>query len=213
MTRSPLGLLARLLALVVGVLVVSNAGIALAVPVVRLSVPVDRPADVRGVEHLRAVDDKVWRGDAPSREGYAGLAKAGVTTVVDLRAERDIEPPLDLLRDLGLTRVALPVRDGQTPTPEQVRAFQRVVAESPGLVYVHCGAGVGRTGSMAGAYLVSAGDDAGDALLRNLSVGPPSVEQIWYVARSDGSLQQPPLPVRALSRVLDAPRRTWSNLR
>lgn len=200
--------------LLVAFLVVGNAGIALAVPVTRMSVEITPPAAIEGVEHLRAVDDKVWRGDAPSSAGYEGLAAAGVTTIVDLRAERDIRPPLELLEELGLVRIALPIRDGQTPTREQVQAFEDAVAASPGRVYVHCGAGVGRTGSMAGAYSVGAGEQTPSAALaRNLSVGPPSLEQIWYVASSDQRLQQPPDAVRAISRVLDAPRRIWSNLR
>ncbi|MCW2615794.1 MAG: Protein tyrosine/serine phosphatase [Frankiales bacterium] len=201
----------RLLLLVVGVLVVANIAIALAVPVARLSVDGSSPAQLEGIGHLRAVDDKVWRGDSPNRAGYAGLADAGVTTVVDLRAEKDLRPPLDLLRELGLRRVALPVRDGQTPTRAQVHAFQEVVAQSRGLVYVHCGAGVGRTGSMAGAYAVGAGErTAAGAVAANLSVGPPSLEQIWYVASSGETLAPPPGPVVAVSRVLDAPRRLWS---
>lgn len=206
--------LVRPLLLAVAVMVVGNAGIALAVPVMRSAVETTGPADIAGVDNLRAVDEKVWRGDAPSRDGYRGLAAAGVTTVVDLRAERYIRPPLDLLRELGVTRVALPIRDGQTPTREQVERFREVVASSPGLVYVHCGAGVGRTGSMAGAYLVATGEQTpSQALARNLSVGPPSLEQIWYVASSDDELAQPPVAVSAVSRVLDAPRRILSNLR
>lgn len=205
----------RLLIVLVGLLVLGNAGIAAAVPVTRMEVDAVRPdADVEGIHHLRVVDDRVWRGDAPGRQGYAALAAAGVTTVVDLRAEEDIEPPLDLLADLGLTRVHLPVRDGQTPTRAQVLAFRQAVDESEGLVFMHCGAGVGRTGSMAGAYLVSTGEQtAGVALARNLSVGPPSMEQIWYVASMDAALAQPPAVVSAVSRFFDAPRRLWSRLR
>lgn len=210
MTLPSLGAVVRVVLVAVLLLVVANAAIALAVPVTRTVVETTAPAEIDGVGHLRVVDDKVWRGDSPSREGYAGLAARGVTTVVDLRAEHDIRPPLEHLAQLGLTRISLPIRDGQTPTAEQVLAFQEAVRTSPGLVYLHCGAGVGRTGSVAGAYLVDNGDSAADALVRNLSVGPPSLEQIWYVASADGSLAQPPLAVTAVSRVLDAPRRLWS---
>jgi protein tyrosine phosphatase (PTP) superfamily phosphohydrolase (DUF442 family) len=204
----------RILAVLIGLLVLGNAGIAAAVPVTRMEVGAVRPAaDVKGVHNLRVVDDKVWRGDAPGPEGYLSLAAAGVTTIVDLRAEHDIKPPLDLMAEHGITWVHLPVRDGQTPTREQVVAFRQAVDDSKGLVYVHCGAGVGRTGSMAGAYLVSTGEQsAGAALADNLSVGPPSMEQIWYVASMDATLTQPPAVVSAISRVFDAPRRIWSRL-
>ncbi|WP_406215152.1 hypothetical protein [Streptomyces canus] len=44
-------------------------------------------------------------------------------------------------------------------------------------MFVHCGAGVGRTGTMAAAYLVKTGEQS-SAVRRNLAVGPPSIEQI-----------------------------------
>lgn len=165
-----------------------------------------------GVDNLRRVDDRVLRGDAPSEIGYRALARQGVTTVVDLRAERDLDIPGELLAELGVDRVALPIRDGQTPTADQVRAFLDVVDGADGLVYVHCGAGVGRTGAMVAAYVVATGEQSRLAALRsNLAVGPPSVEQIFYATflRIDG-FDQPPAAITSVSRVLDAPRRLWS---
>lgn len=170
------------------------------------------PVAIHGVAKARVVDDRVVRGAAPTRDGYRGLAALGVTTVVDLRAEDDLVVPETLLRDLGITRVHLPIRDGQTPTAEEVQQFLTAVRESPGRVFVHCGAGVGRTGAMVAAYLVATGEASGvDALAGNLAVGPPSLEQMVYAASlEDGSPNQPPALVKALSRVLDGPRRLWS---
>lgn len=169
--------------------------------------------DVAGVDNFRVVDEHVVRGDAPTGEGYRSLAALGVTTVVDLRAERDLHVPEALLDELGLVRVALPVRDGQTPTAEQVERFVATVEGSDGLVYLHCGAGVGRTGAMTAAYLVTTGQRSGrGALLANLAVGPPSLEQILYAATLDagGSPHQPPAAIKVVSRYLDGPRRLWS---
>ena len=199
------------------VLGVGNLAVVAAVPVARAAEGTARPAPVTGVEHLRAVDDRVWRGNAPTEQGYRELARAGVRTVVDLRAERDLDVPTALLADLGIRRIALPVRDGQTPTTEQVAVLLRAVTETDGLVYVHCGAGVGRSGSMSAAYLVATGAETpAGALRRSLSVGPPSLEQIRYMstldaagAGDDGVVTD---TVRVASRVLDAPRRTWSRL-
>jgi protein-tyrosine phosphatase len=169
---------------------------------------------VDGVDNLRVVDDRILRGDAPSPEGYRNLAALGVTTIVDLRAEDDLDVPTALLAALDIEWVHLPVRDGQTPTADQVEAFIDVVATAPGRVYLHCGAGVGRTGAMAAAYLVGTGQStAAGALRRNLAVGPPSLEQILYAATLDaGEYDQPPTLVKAVSRFLDAPRRIWSRV-
>jgi len=207
--------LARSLITIVALLVAGNLAIAGAFASARLA---ETPRDVprlRGVTHLRAVDDQVWRGRAPTLEGYAALAESGIDTIVDLRAERDIEVPRQLLDRLGLRRVHLPIRDGQTPTPQEVDRFLDLVAESDGRVFVHCGAGVGRTGAMAAAYLVQVGESsAGSALQRNLAVGPPSLEQIVFAASLDrGDVDAPPAWISAVSRLFDAPRRIWSRLR
>lgn len=105
------------------------------------------------------------------------------------------------------------MRDGQTPTPEQVQRLLDTVSESSGPVFVHCGAGVGRTGTMAAAYLVRTGqEDSPGAVWRNLSVGPPSIEQIYYglMLERERDTAQPPDAVVVMSRIVDAPRRIWS---
>ena len=150
----------------------------------------------------------------PSRDAYFELAKRGVRTVVDLRAEDDVRDDEVFLTGLGVRLIRTPIRDGQTPTTAQVDQFLEAIRSSEGTVLVHCGAGVGRTGTMAAAYLVRSGAATPrDALWRNLAVGPPSLEQISYVAGLANGFAAPSLVVRALSRTLDAPRRLWSRLR
>ena len=160
--------------------------------------------EVPGVHNFRVVDDKVWRGSRPTDEGYTALAKAGVTTIVDLRAESGIRIPEAMLASRGVDVIRIPMRDGQAPTESQVTAFLEAIRRSPGTVYVHCMAGVGRTGTMVAAYLVEMKKMAPAAAWRhNLSVGPPSLEQIAFVS----DIEAPNVAVTALSRILDAPRR------
>lgn len=170
---------------------------------------------VKGIHNFQPVgtDGELWRGAAPSPAGYRALAELGFTTVVDLRAEKLSAAQLALPREAGLDVVRVPMRDGQTPRPEQVRRLLDTVSESSGPVFVHCGAGVGRTGTMAAAYLVKTGqEDSPGAVWRNLSVGPPSIEQIYYglMLERERDTAQSPLPVVAVSRLVDAPRRIWS---
>ncbi|MET8979904.1 dual specificity protein phosphatase family protein [Streptomyces sp. NPDC004539] len=170
--------------------------------------------ELSGVHHFRPVDEegRLWRGAAPRPDGYRELRRLGFTTVVDLRAEDLSAAQLAEPGKAGLSAVRLPVRDGQTPTQAQVRRFLAVVREAPGRVFVHCGAGVGRTGTMAAAYLVGTGEESPSAAVRrNLAVGPPSIEQIYYgLSLERHEAEQPPFPVVALSRLVDAPRRMWS---
>lgn len=181
----------------------------------RIAPPAAVPVAVEGVPNLVAVDGKVWRGGAPGVVGYRSLAASGVTTVVDLRAEDDARDLDAAAAAAGLTVLHLPVRDGQLPTDLQIAAFRQTVEDAPGTVFVHCGAGVGRTGAMSAAYLVGGGVSNERALARNLAVGPPSLEQIVFAAGldDDGGIDRPSAPVVAVSRVLDAPRRLWSALR
>jgi protein-tyrosine phosphatase len=167
-------------------------------------------APLPGIKNLTEVDASMWRGSAPSRAGYAALADKGVKTIVDLRAE-DLHFQTRYVESLGMDLVRIPIRDGQAPSPEHVAQFLRTVRGSDGLVYIHCGAGVGRTGTMAAAYLVQEkGFSSMAALARNLAVGPPSLEQIAYVASlDDGEETRANSFFTALSRVLDAPRRIW----
>ncbi len=206
-TRIVVGVLAASVAF----LVAGNLAILAASKWARSTTPVTRVESIGGIHNLEAVDAKLWRGSAPSEDGYRILAAAGTRTIVDLRAEDGLPRDDALVESLGMRLIRIPVRDGQTPSSSQIAAFLAATDRSDGPVFVHCGAGVGRTGAMVGAYTVTTRQlDAADAVRRNLAVGPPSLEQLVFASRIDGDSSRPPLAVVATSRVLDAPRRMWS---
>ena len=208
------GLFLKGLGAAVAFLLLGNLAILAASLWARETTPAAKPTTIAGVDNLRAVDDRLWRGAAPTTDGYRNLAHAGITTVVDLRAEDGLEGDVRTVQELGMKLVRIPMRDGQVPTTEEVEAFLTATQESEGRVFVHCGAGVGRTGAMVGVYQVHQGELSGaSALRRNLAVGPPSLEQIAFVAKmGSGFPEKPGAVLTAMSRVLDAPRRIWSRL-
>jgi protein-tyrosine phosphatase len=203
------------LAASVAFLVLGNLGILVASKWAESTTTVTRIESIDGIDNLEAVDAKLWRGAAPSEQGYRNLAAAGTTTIVDLRAEEGLEGDNAFVESLGMRLIRIPVRDGQTPSSSQIAAFLEATQQSEGTVFVHCGAGVGRTGAMVGAYSVANGELNGPgAVRRNLAVGPPSLEQLAFVAGfdDDDGIERPHVAVRAVSRVLDSPRRIWHNL-
>jgi protein-tyrosine phosphatase len=207
--------LVRLLIGVVALIALGNAAILGSTVFFRWATPAAAAeAEPEGIDNVHPVDDKVIRGAAPSAAGLRDLAAAGVTTVIDLRAEAGLPSRDELLAELGIERFRLPIRDGQLPTEAQAAELLRIIDEAPGKVFLHCGAGVGRTGAMTAWYLNVTGQaDGAEALRRNLSVGPPSLEQIVFsVATADGEYRRPGAAVTLVSRVLDGPRRLWHNV-
>ncbi len=170
----------------------------------------ERPTtDMAGVHNFRIIDRDTWAGGQPDADAYGELAARGVRLVVDLRTGARDDPREDdpaLLGRLGVDYLALPVPDGHVPSEAQVRRFLAAVRETEGVVFVHCGGGVGRTSALTAAYLRATGTEPG--LVGTTAVGLHTVEQLWFVAAGDTN----PL-VRRTSELLDAPRRAWSWLR
>lgn len=160
------------------------------------------------VRHLRLVDDKLLVGGQTTETEYRALKERGVTRVIDVRSgsrsDRGDDP--ELIRELGLDYVALPIPDGRAPTSQQVRRFLDAVDSAEGLVFAHCGGGVGRSTSLAATYEAARGQDP--SVLEQVATGPPTIEQIWYVGtlRPDHPEHDISPVIAVVSRAVDAPR-------
>lgn len=124
------------------------------------------------------VVEGVLAGLARPRHGdIAALPSHGVVALVSLT-----EAPLD--RDAvarqGLEYLHLPVRDFGAPSMETVETFvkfvRRIHAERGGAAAVHCGSGMGRTGTMLACFLVSEGRCAEEAVAEVRRLRPGSIE-------------------------------------
>lgn len=115
-----------------------------------------------------------WDGQSPENV-ICQLLQAGVTLFVDLTEEREkgLRPYELPLRKAGVQAKQavqyrrMPIPDFETPTVEQMRdildALDAALADGH-TVYVHCYAGIGRTGTVIGCHLVRHGRSGLEAL-------------------------------------------------
>jgi protein tyrosine phosphatase (PTP) superfamily phosphohydrolase (DUF442 family) len=178
----------------------------------RATTDLEDAVEVDGVRKVYALDDRVLRGAQPGMPGYRSLAARGVTTVVDLRPGTGAYKEDPALRALGMEVVHLPITDGRPPSPSQVRQFVAIARANTGLVFVHCGEGVGRAGTMSAAYRVTTGrTSSSKAVRQSLAVGVLTLEQVAFInsLEREGA-HDPPAVATAVSRYLDAPRQLFN---
>jgi atypical dual specificity phosphatase len=109
-------------------------------------------------------------------DALALLARQGVRAVLSL-SEQPL--PADALRRFGLVAAHVPIADFSAPMPDQaeraVAAIRRFLAEGRPTA-VHCGAGLGRTGTILACFLAAQGTPADDAIARVRIAHPGSIE-------------------------------------
>jgi tyrosine-protein phosphatase SIW14 len=110
-----------------------------------------------GVHNFHQVNEHVYRGAQPSKEGFQSLANLGVKTIIDLRGGggRSAEEQ-KVVEAAGMHYVAVPLSGSSAP-PDQVVGKLLTLLNDPSEcpVFVHCRRGADRTGTIIACYRIS----------------------------------------------------------
>jgi tyrosine-protein phosphatase SIW14 len=108
--------------------------------------------DIPGVPNFHQVDEHVYRGAQPHGEGFAGLAKIGIKTVIDLRGEVSEG---NAVENAGMRYVRLPWSGFKAPDDSQISAVLSLLSDNTAWpVFVHCKRGADRTGTAIACYRI-----------------------------------------------------------
>ena len=104
------------------------------------------------IKNFGQMDERFYRGAQPLPGDYQALKDLGINTVIDLRND-----PTDYekteVEKLGMKYVNIPMSGWKTPKDKDLEQFMNLVNESStGTIYVHCKAGIHRTGVAGAVY-------------------------------------------------------------
>lgn len=107
---------------------------------------------------FRQVNPTLMTAGQPPAEAWAPLARQGVTAVINLRSDAEMQGRDDATAVVaqGMDYHRIPVGDGADITPENAAALWQLLAQARGSVLVHCA-----SGNRAGALLAVGAARAG----------------------------------------------------
>lgn len=166
-------------------------------------------SEVAGVHNFHEVNEHVYRGAQPNKQGFAALARLGVKTVIDLRGEKSER---SLVEGAGMRYVRLAWNGHKAPAAEQVSTVLSLMNDNSAWpVFVHCRRGADRTGTAIACYRIAHDHWTNQqALGEAKSFGMSSLEVAMqhFILRFNSATPQlaaAPVPAAVVPAVLLAP--------
>jgi len=112
-----------------------------------------------GVPNFHQVNQQVFRGAQPTKEGWNSLAKLGVKVVIDLRQDKEggehlISAEAKAVQEAGMRYVNVPLKGIVAPSDDQIAKIL-IILNGPDPVFVHCRQGKDRTGVVIACYRIA----------------------------------------------------------
>lgn len=110
--------------------------------------------DSKFLPNFQKVNDKLYRGAEPKKEGISDLKKLGIKTVIDMgNGVEDSKDERGWVEGAGMKYVNIHLRNWMKSKPEDIDAILKEV-ESAGNqpVFLHCKRGSDRTGTVVAIY-------------------------------------------------------------
>ncbi|MDP2375778.1 dual specificity protein phosphatase family protein [Reyranella sp.] len=133
-----------------------------------------RQAMRAAARRIDRVTERLYVGGAIPVGEYQRFVDAGITHLVDVREDSEIDADLARLEQLRIARLQIPVINHTAPTHEQLsKVANWIEAKDSGpVVYVHCGAGIGRAATIAVGILLHESIPLADAIEKVRKVRP-----------------------------------------
>jgi tyrosine-protein phosphatase SIW14 len=117
--------------------------------------------------NFHMVNERLYRGGQPKKDGIKKLASLGIKTIINLRGESDeTKAEESEAKSLGLRFFNVPMSSAGRPTEDQVKRVFAIIENSENApVFVHCRRGSDRTGVIIALFRIKHNGWNGDQAL------------------------------------------------
>jgi|tagenome__1003787_1003787.scaffolds.fasta_scaffold20262401_1 protein tyrosine/serine phosphatase len=114
-----------------------------------------KAVDGINIKNFGQMDNILYRGGQPLESDYKALAAFGIHTIVDLRNDEESFAK-SAAEAAGMKYVNIPMNGVSAPSDADVALFLKVVNDpASGKIFMHCKAGIHRTGAMGAVYRIA----------------------------------------------------------